>query len=142
MQTADIVVIGAGVNGISTAYHLAKAGAGKIVVVERQHLAAGASGKSGALVRMHYTNEPETRLARTSLDYFQNWGDVVGGDCGFRPVGLLVFVAREQRVDLEANLAMQQEVGVDTRLISATDAKELDPSLYVDDVDVVAWEPS
>lgn len=141
MQTADIVVVGAGVNGMSTAYHLAKAGAGKIVVVERDHLAAGASGKSGALVRMHYTNEPETRLARVSLDYFRNWSDLIGGDCGFRPIGLLVFVAREQRADLEANLAMQQEAGVDTRLISAADACELDPSLYLDDVDVVAWEP-
>ena len=77
MQTADIVVVGAGVNGMSTAYHLAKAGAGKIVVVERDHLAAGASGKSGALVRMHYTNEPETRLARVSLDYFRNWSDLI-----------------------------------------------------------------
>jgi len=141
MRTADVVVIGGGVNGMSTAFHLAKAGAGKIIVVERGHIAAGASGKSGALVRMHYTNEPETRLARVSLDYFQNWSDLVGGDCGFRPIGLLVFVAREQRADLEANLAMQQEVGVDTRLISAADALEMDPSLYVNDVDVAAWEP-
>jgi hypothetical protein len=46
----------------------------------------------GALVRMHYTNEPETRLAFESLNYFQHWGDLVGGQCGFEPVGLLVFV--------------------------------------------------
>ncbi len=141
MQTADVVVVGAGVNGASTAFHLAKAGAGKVVVVEREHLAAGASGKSGALVRMHYTNEPETRLARASLDYFQNWDEIVGGECGFQPVGLLVFVAREQRADLEANVAMQREVGVNTQLISPDEARELDPSLFVDDVDIVAYEP-
>ncbi|HET7037721.1 MAG TPA: FAD-binding oxidoreductase [Thermomicrobiaceae bacterium] len=141
MQTADTVIIGAGVNGASLAMHLARAGAGKIVVVERRHLGAGASGKSGALVRMHYTNEPETRLARVSLDYFQHWGELVGGDCGFQPVGLLVFAAREQRDDLEANVAMQRELGVNTHLISAADARELDPALFVDDVDVVAYEP-
>jgi sarcosine oxidase subunit beta len=140
-ETADIVIVGAGVNGCSTAFHLAKAGAGKIVVVERKHLAAGASGKSGALVRMHYTNEPETRLARTSLDYFQHWSDIVGGDCGFQPVGLLVFAPREYRDHLEANVAMQREVGVNTALISADDALALDPSLSVEDVDVVAYEP-
>ena len=141
MQTADIVIIGAGVNGASLAFHLAKAGAGRIVVVERAHLGAGASGKSGALVRMHYTNEPETRLARVSLDYFRHWYDLVGGECGFQPLGLLVFVGREQRAALEANVAMQRELGVETQLITAADALELDLALFVEDVDVVAYEP-
>jgi len=62
METADVVVIGAGANGTSTAFHLAKAGVKRVVVVERQYLGSGATGKSGALVRMHYTNEPEVRL--------------------------------------------------------------------------------
>lgn len=141
MRTADVVVVGAGVNGASTAFHLAKAGVGNVVVVERRHLAAGASGKSGALVRMHYTNEPETQLAFKSLAYFQNWRDMVGGECGFQPVGLLVFAPRGHRSHLEANVAMQREVGVDARLIPAADALELDPSLSVDDVDIVAYEP-
>lgn len=141
MTTADAVVVGAGVNGVSIAFHLARSGTGKVIVVEKDHLAAGASGKSGALVRMHYTNEPETRLARASLDYFQHWSDMVGGDCGFQPIGLLVFVSRERRADLEANVAMQREVGVDTQLITARDARELDPSVWTEDVDVVAYEP-
>ena len=72
MKTADVVIVGAGVNGASTAFHLAQAGMRNVVVVERHHVAAGATGKSGALVRMHYTNEPETRLALESLRYFQH----------------------------------------------------------------------
>jgi sarcosine oxidase subunit beta len=55
-KTADVVVIGGGVNGASTAFHLAGLGVKRVVLVERRHLAAGASGKSGSLVRMHYTN--------------------------------------------------------------------------------------
>lgn len=141
MQSADIVVIGGGVTGVSTAFHLAQAGAGKIVVVEKQHLASGASGKSGALVRMHYTNEPESRLARASLDYFQNWGDLVGGDCGFQQIGMLFFAPRDTRDDLELNVAMQREVGINTQLITAADVLEIDPDVYVDDIDVAAWEP-
>ena len=141
MQAADVVVIGAGVNGLSTAFHLARAGVRRVVVVERRHLAAGATGKSGALVRMHYTNEPETRLAVESLNYFQHWSDLVGGDCGFQPVGLLVFVPPEFRDHLEANVAMQRELGVNTRVISAADALELDPSLDISDVTHVAYEP-
>lgn len=141
MQTADALVIGGGVNGASVAFHLAKAGMRDVALVERWHLAAGATGKSGALVRMHYSNVPETRLAFESLRYFENWSDVVGGDCGFNQVGTLVFASREHRGDLEANLAIQQEVGVNSRLVTPQEAQELDPSVYVGDVDVVGYEP-
>lgn len=142
MQTADAVVVGAGVNGLSTAFHLAKMGMQRVVVVERRHLAAGATGKSGALVRMHYTNEPETRLAFESLTYFQNWGDLVGaGECGFQPVGLLVFVPPAFRDHLEANIAMQRQVGVNACVIPAAEAQRLDPSLDVSDVTHVGYEP-
>ncbi|HMH77071.1 MAG TPA: FAD-dependent oxidoreductase, partial [Candidatus Udaeobacter sp.] len=58
--TADIVIIGGGANGTSTAFHLASMGAKNVRLLERRHLAAGATGKSGALVRMHYTNEHES----------------------------------------------------------------------------------
>ena len=51
-QSADVVVIGGGVNGASTAFHLAQRGL-KVTLLERSVLAGGASGKSGALVRMH-----------------------------------------------------------------------------------------
>jgi sarcosine oxidase subunit beta len=141
MQTADVVVVGAGVNGLSTAFHLARAGVRRVVVVEQRHLAAGATGKSGALVRMHYTNEPETRLAFESLTYFQHWADLVGGDCGFQPVGLLVFVPPAFRKQLEANVAMQRRLGVDARVITAAEAHELDPALDVSDLTHVGYEP-
>ena len=141
MQTADVVVVGAGANGLSTAFHLAKAGVKRVVVVERRHLAAGATGKSGALVRMHYTNEPETRLAFESLRYFQNWRHMVGGECGFQPVGLLVFVPPAFRDHLEANVAMHRKIGVNACVIPADETQQLDPSLDVSDVTHVAYEP-
>jgi sarcosine oxidase subunit beta len=141
MASADVVIIGAGVIGASTAFHLARAGVKRVVVVERRHLAAGASGKSGALVRMHYTDEPEVRLALESLRYFQNWADLVGGDCGFRQTGFLTMVPEEFRANLEANVAMQRRVGVNTQLISPDEAREVDPSVWVGDVSILAYEP-
>lgn len=140
-KSAEAVVIGGGVNGTSVAFHLAQAGLKDVTLVERWHLAAGATGKSGALVRMHYSNVPETELAFKSLPYFQNWGDMVGGDAGFKPVGTLVFAPREYRSHLEANLEIQRKVGVNSRLVTAQEAKELDTSLNTDDVDVVGYEP-
>ncbi len=140
-RTADAVVVGGGVNGASTAFHLAKAGLKNVSLVERWHLGAGATGKSGALVRMHYSNIPETQLAFTSLRYFENWSDIVGGDCGFQQVGTLVFAAGEHREHLEANLEIQRQVGVNSRLVTAEEALELDPSVNVAEGDVVGYEP-
>lgn len=140
-NSAEAVVIGGGVNGTSVAFHLAKAGLKDVVLVERWHLAAGASGKSGALVRMHYSNIPETELAFKSLPYFQNWGDMVGGDAGFKQVGTLIFASREHRPHLEANLEIQRQVGVNSRLITGQEAQEIDASVRTDDVDVVGYEP-
>src|SRR5262245_14706077 len=92
MRRADVVVVGGGVNGASTAYHLAARGVKSVLLIERKHLAAGATGKSGALVRMHYTNEAESRLAFESLKIFRDFRNVVGGDCGFEPIGFLQIV--------------------------------------------------
>jgi sarcosine oxidase subunit beta len=125
METADVVVIGAGANGTSTAFHLARAGVKRVVVVERQYLGSGATGKSGALVRMHYTNEPKVCLAFESLQYFQHWQDRMGGECGFQPPGLLVFTPPEYPTHLEANLAIMRRVGVKTRTIFPQEAQAL-----------------
>ena len=72
-NVADIVILGAGVIGASIAFHLAKRGAGRILVLERDHIAKGGTGRSSALVRMHYSFAPEVELAVKSLEIFQNW---------------------------------------------------------------------
>ena len=120
--TADVVIIGAGVNGLSTAFRLAQSGAGRIVVVERAHVAGGASGKSGALVRMHYSNAAEAELAFKSLGVFQNWDEVVGGDCGWNPTGFLRITRPEHETALRANVAVQQGLGINARVVSAAEA--------------------
>src|SRR5215216_3995493 len=98
---ADVVVIGGGVVGASTAFQLASLGVKRVVVCERRWLAAGATGKSGALVRMHYTNEPEARLAQASLAYFHHWDELVGrGDCGFLRCGMVRLVGPENEAKL------------------------------------------
>lgn len=142
MATADVVVIGGGVNGASTAYQLAKLGAGKVILIERGHLGSGASGKSGALVRMHYTNPYESKLAYESLKIFQNWAEEVGGDCGWHQTGFLEVVAHDYVEQLQANVRDQQEIGIDTRIISPDDVRELFPGMNVDDLGAAAYEPT
>jgi sarcosine oxidase subunit beta len=141
VTTAEVVVIGGGVNGASALFHLAQAGVRDIVLVERGHLAAGATGKSGALVRMHYTNPAETRLAYESLKIFQNWDDIIGGTCGFNPTGFIHVVAPQHEEELRAHVAMQREIGVDARIITAQELQALEPTCRTDDLTVVAYEP-
>lgn len=141
MRTADVIVVGAGINGVSTAFHLAQAGVKHVVVVERAYLGSGSTGKSGALVRTNYGNAAETHLALESLNYFKHWQDLVGGTCDYQPVGLLFFTKPDFYAQLEANVAMHRALGVNTQIITAQEALELDPSLFVDDVTHVVYEP-
>src|SRR5438046_10682996 len=78
-DTADVVVVGGGVNGASIAWALASRGVKRVVLCEQGALASGASGRSSALVRMHYTNETDARLAFASFPIFRDWTEVMGG---------------------------------------------------------------
>jgi sarcosine oxidase subunit beta len=141
MPAADVVVIGGGANGTSAAFHLTALGVRRVTLLERRGLAAGATGKSGALVRMHYTNEPESRLARASLEVFRDFPNVVGGDCGFAPVGFLALVPRGRESALARNVARQQRLGIDTRVVSDEEARAIFPELSLADVGAAAYEP-
>jgi len=140
--TADVVIIGAGVNGLATAFELSKRGAGKIVVLERRFIGAGASGKSGALVRQHYTNTAEAMLTRESLPIFQNWNDYVGqGTCGFVQPGFLRIAAPDDEEKLRENIADLQEAGIRTWTVTAQEVAELEPLLFTGDFAIAAYEP-
>jgi len=141
MGTADVVVIGGGAIGASTAFHLTSLGVRNVLLVERRHLAAGATGKSGALVRMHYTNEAESRLALESLAIFRDFDAIVGGSCGFEAVGFLQLVGPEYREALRRNVARQQRLGIETRELSLDETRALVPDLELTGVGAVAYEP-
>src|SRR3989442_15682091 len=93
-DTADVIVVGGGVNGASVAWALASRGVGRVVLCEKGALASGASGRSSALVRMHYTNETDARLAFTSFPIFRHWTDLMsGGPPVFTHTGFVNVVA-------------------------------------------------
>lgn len=138
---ADTVVIGAGVVGASVAFHLAERGVDTLVL-DRDGPAAGSTARSGALVRAHYPTALETSLAWESLtEYFEPWGERVGGGCGFTRTGFAYLAAEVNEEALSHNVAMQQEIGVETGLITPDELRELDTALRVDGVTLAAHEP-
>ena len=140
-RTYDAIVIGGGVIGTSIAFHLARAGAGKVALVERRAICSGNTRKSGAIVRMHYSNDPEAKLALASLPYFQNWSEMVGGDCGFRQTGFAILVGEENRARMSRNVARLRALGVDTSVLTPAELREVIPSLQTEGVAAAAYEP-
>ncbi len=97
MKVAEVIVVGAGVVGASVAFHLAERGVDTLLL-DREGLAAGSTARSGALIRAHYPTALEAELAWESLtEYFEPWGDRVGGGCGFTRTGFAYLVWERER---------------------------------------------
>ena len=142
-RTADVVIIGGGVTGASTAFHLTQRGVRDVVVVDKGTVASGGTGKSSACVRQHYSTAETCRMIRYSLDFFQHFGERVAGEsCGFRHTGYLLGVDDKMRVPMEASVALQRSVGIDTRLVSPVEMLEIEPRLCAEDLVAGCYEPA
>jgi sarcosine oxidase, subunit beta len=141
-RSADVVVIGGGVHGASVAYHLARRGARRVVLVERKFLASGPTGRSSALVRRFYAMDFLTRTANASADVFRDWGERVGGgDPGFREVGVLWLVGLDRAEHLRANVRRAGQLGARVEAVEPAEIQALVPAIAVDDVTLGAYEP-
>ncbi len=140
-ETADVIIVGAGVQGASLAFHLARRGA-RVTVLERQAVAAGATGRSSGFVRMHYDLASESALAFASLPYFQRWPELVGaGDPSFVRTGFIQLVPADLADHLRANVAMHRGLGIDSVVVGPADVARLLPGALTDDISVAAYEP-
>ena len=129
MNTADIVIVGGGVMGTSIAWNLAKRGAGKIVLLERDSIASGATGKSSAIVRTHYTHEILARMSWHARNIFEYFAEVVGGDAGFHKTGFVVIVPPNDVETVRNNVAMNCRVGINARVLMPDELRALEPRL-------------
>jgi glycine/D-amino acid oxidase-like deaminating enzyme len=140
-ETADILILGAGVVGTSIAFHLAGRKAGRVMVVDQGSVAHGGSGRSSALVRMHYSFPPEVQLAAKSLAMFRDWPELVGRPGDFRKTGFVRVVPEGEIDRLRANVAMQRSFGVNALVLTAAELREVAPGWSFDDVPAAAYEP-
>ena len=139
-DTADVIVIGAGVQGASLAFHLASRGT-RVTVVERSTIAAGATGRSSGLVRMHYDLLAETKLAWASFPWFTEWADRVGGECGFTRTGFLWIESADGADRLQKNVSSHQALGIRSSVVDAAEMRQIAPALAVADDELAAYEP-
>jgi len=141
-ETADVVVIGGGVIGTSIACALTSTGVKRVVLLEKGALASGASGRSSALVRMHYTNEEDARLAWASYPVFRDWPERMGGPPVFTRTGFLAVVGPGDASALRHNVDMLRGIGIDTVALTPAELTALQPFVNVDDIGAAAYEPA
>lgn len=119
-KKTEYLIIGAGVHGLSTAYHLAgylqargQGGGRDILVIEKNSIAAGASGVACGNVRCNYYQEPMTRLMIHSIDIWESDPDYFA----YQPVGYLTASFAPMRAGLEAVYRRHQELGYPSTLV-------------------------
>jgi sarcosine oxidase subunit beta len=139
-ETYDVIVIGAGIMGCSSAFQLARRGL-KVALLDKKSVGEGPSGESSAIIRQHYSNELTARMALHSLHVFQNFEEQVGETCGFRQTGFVALVEARDRAGLQANVELQRSVGIETEVLSPEALREILPNMHTADLVAAAYEP-
>ncbi len=132
---AEIVVIGGGIIGCSTAYHLAKNGKKDVVLLERKKLTSGTTWHAAGLVRAMLYSGNLTRLARHSVELYTRLEQETGQATGFKQNGSISIAVNAERLDeLRRGASMAEAFGVEAEEISKKQLVEKWPLMNVEDV--------
>jgi sarcosine oxidase, subunit beta len=139
---ADVVIVGAGIMGLSIAYHLAARGLTRVTVIDRGYLCGGASGRNGGGVRAQWSSETNVRLMLESIRMCREFAAKMKINVWLRQGGYL-FLARTPalRQTLEKSAALQNECGLATRVLSPREAQRIVPELDVAGLEAASYNP-
>jgi sarcosine oxidase subunit beta len=130
LETADLVVVGAGTIGGWAATFAAEAGLKRVVVLERGLVGEGASSRAAGIVRAQGGTPAAVALGRWTIDFYRDQQARYGTDSGFRELGYLILAvtARDER-EGRARVEMQRRAGLDVSWLSPEEAREVNPTL-------------
>ncbi|HLV00351.1 MAG TPA: FAD-binding oxidoreductase [Acidobacteriota bacterium] len=132
----EVVIVGAGIIGLSIAYNLAKEGCTDILVMEKEPAwITGSSARANGGFRQQFSTEINIRLSQLSLPVFETFEEEFGIDIGLRQYGYL-FLASSQKVLelLDANRKLQLQLGVPVDFLTSPDLASQYPFLRTDDL--------
>ncbi len=137
---AEVVIVGGGVMGTSTAFHLAEAGVRGILLLERGALGSGSTAKAAGGVRAQFSDALNIALGARGLDAFEDFARRPGGEIDLQQVGYLFCLTAATDVAVfEAAVALQNDLGVASRMLTPAEAAARAPVLTTDDVLAAAF---
>ncbi len=139
---ASVVVIGGGIMGCSTLYHLAKNGVSDAILVERNELTSGTTWHSAAQVRALRSTRNLTDLIRYSVSLYSKLEEETGQNTGWINKGSLSIATNHDRmIHIKRQEALAHLFGVRAETIGRDEAKERWPLMNADDVVGAVWSP-
>jgi len=140
--TADVVVIGGGVIGCSTAYHLARMGTKEVVVVEMGEVGSGSSGKSASMLSLQFCHdELSIRMAKYSYAKYMQFEEEMGVPIDFKKIGWLSLATMESAESLHKKAKLLQSLDVQTEILEPDEIKRRYPEIHTQDLALGTWGP-
>lgn len=142
-DTARVVVIGGGVVGVSTLYHLAKRGWSDVVLLERTELTAGSTWHAAGLLPLFNMSYSVGQLHQYSVELYKKLEAETGQAVGFHPTGNLRLATNRDRMDEYRNYQCTAEtIGVECHLIGVDEIKALWPLINPEGLVGALWHPT
>ena len=142
-SSASVVVIGGGVMGLSTAHHLARRGVRDVVLLDKGALGSGSTCRAAGGIRAQFSDPVNIALGARSLETFRDFPARFGQDIDLHQVGYLFLLSTPEAVAaFEANVALQNELGVPSRVIGVDEARRLSPLISPEGLLAAAYSPT
>jgi sarcosine oxidase subunit beta len=135
-KTADIVIIGGGVMGASTAYHLAARGQKNVLLLEKdEFFGQEATGRCAGGVRYQFSTEINVHLSLQSLPMLERFKQEIGQEINYRKCGYLFILTNLADVEnFHHSMEIQQSLGVHTEWVSGDEVRRRLPLMRLEDV--------
>ena len=141
-STADVVIIGAGVIGCSTAYHLARLGIRNVAVVEMNQIGSGTSSKSASMLSLQFCHdELSVRMAKHTYARYMQFEAEFGVPIDFKKIGWLSVATEASSGELLKNAQLLQSHGIPTEVLTPEEIKRRYPEINTGDIVAGTWGP-
>ncbi|MEM8711710.1 MAG: FAD-binding oxidoreductase [Planctomycetota bacterium] len=143
---AKILIVGGGAMGSSVALSAAKRCdplTEPVILIEKGSLGSGSSGRTGAVIHQGYSERALAGMARDALKVYAGMHTLVGRSVGYKRTGVLVVAGAEPDAiaNLERDVAMQKDIGINVKLVGATEMRAICPGISVADDARGSFEP-
>jgi len=134
-KTADIVIIGGGIIGVSIAYYLGKMGAKNVILFEKDLIAGGSTGLCAGGIRRQWSTEVNMHFAMKAFEVFQNFEEEFGVDPNFHQIGYLFLATSKEELEIfKKNVNFQKRFGVPSQILTQEEVRKQWPFLNTEDI--------